>query len=679
MARAPVLYLGFGDGVATPRLEGLELDAAGALVLARLPGAAAPTPDASAPALSGPAGVAVAPDGTVYAADPDGHRVLRTDCDGIARPLPCLTGPGDEVGRVSAPRGVLVGPRDALYVADAGNDRVQVVDLGTLAVRDVWDGLAEPWDLAADAACGLYVVERGARRVRKLDADGRVLSAFEERVARERRPADPTQVVVAVVAGAERVIVVDRGPGGAGRAAVLAYDTDGAPDGALAAELTRAVAARLAGPPAGLAGDGPTLYVGDPTGGRVLAFALDGRFLGAVPRYRGAVAGLALDARGRLIVSAGAGAVATLAAGAGRAEEGRFVAGPLPASDGRRRVRAIADPLPAGCHVRLFTALRAPADPPPPLPEGDDPLWRPAGTDALDLLAATAPGTLLWLGGRLSGDGRATPALRRLAIEPEPRRLAERMPSVYRDAAAGPLEGLLALAESLLSDEEDLIDGIPRLLDPWAAPDGEPAAWLDWLAGRVAAELEAAWPGPRRREAVATAFERHGRRGTAEGLAEAARLHLDARVTIEEPARRASLWSLGEPAGSALGVTTMLTAAEAAGAVLDTTAVLDRSHLIGEDEIGAPLFEDLAHRFTVRAHAADLARPGAREGLVRLIDRERPAHTAYHLCAIEPRLSVGAQALVGIDAVVGGPAADEDRAAGGAVGAARVGRDTTLT
>jgi phage tail-like protein len=677
MARPPALHLAFGDESLTLRAEGLELEADGALVLARLPGPASPAPGAAAgEVLAGPAALAAAPDGTIYAADPDAHRVLRIDCDGITRAMTCLTGPGDEVGRVRAPRGVLAGPRAALYVADTGNDRVQVVDLGTLAVRDVWKGLARPWDLAADAACDLYVVERGAARVRKLDADGRVVAAFEERVAREGPPEDPTQVVVVLAEGGERVIVVDRTAGGV---ALRAYGTDGAPDAPLAASLGEAVATRLAGPPAGLAGEGPTLYVGDPTGERVLAFALDGRFLGAVPGHRGAVAGLALDARGRLIVAAAGGGVAALEPGAGRAEAGAFAAGPLPASEARRRLRAIADPLPAGCHARLFTLERAPGDPPPPPPAVEDSLWRPAGTDGLDLLVAAAPGTLLWIGGRLGGDGRSTPRLRSLALEPEPRRLIERMPSLYRADGSAPLEGLLALAESLLADEEDLIDGLPRLLDAWAAPDGQPSAWLDWLAGRVGAGLEAAWPERRRREAVATAFERHGRRGTAEGLAELARLHLDAPVAIEEPASRAHLWSLGEPGGSALGLTTMLTPAEASGAVLDTTAVLDRSHLIGEDEHGAPLFEDLAHRFTVRAHAADLARPGAREGLVRLIDRERPAHTAYHLCPIEPRLSVGAQARVGVDTVVGSPAAEDGRLAGGSVGDARVGRDTTLT
>ena len=39
-----------------------------------------------------------------------------------------------------------------------------------------------------------------------------------------------------------------------------------------------------------------------------------------------------------------------------------------------------------------------------------------------------------------------------------------------------------------------------------------------------------------------------------------------------------------------------------------------------------------------------------------VLDREKPAHTDYHLCVIEPRMRVGFQASVGIDTVVGGSA-----------------------
>ncbi len=38
-----------------------------------------------------------------------------------------------------------------------------------------------------------------------------------------------------------------------------------------------------------------------------------------------------------------------------------------------------------------------------------------------------------------------------------------------------------------------------------------------------------------------------------------------------------------------------------------------------------------------------------------MLDAEKPAHTLYELCIVEPRFRVGFQARVGIDTVVGGP------------------------
>jgi hypothetical protein len=48
--------------------------------------------------------------------------------------------------------------------------------------------------------------------------------------------------------------------------------------------------------------------------------------------------------------------------------------------------------------------------------------------------------------------------------------------------------------------------------------------------------------------------------------------------------------------------------------------------------------------------------PGAREALLRVLEREKPAHTAFTLKAVEPRLVVGLQARLGEDAIVAGAA-----------------------
>jgi len=64
--------------------------------------------------------------------------------------------------------------------------------------------------------------------------------------------------------------------------------------------------------------------------------------------------------------------------------------------------------------------------------------------------------------------------------------------------------------------------------------------------------------------------------------------------------------------------------------------------------------------FCVSVYCAELTSTGTLIRLRAVLDREKPAHTTYELCVIEPALRVGAQARVGIDAIVAGgaPAAE---------------------
>jgi hypothetical protein len=86
--------------------------------------------------------------------------------------------------------------------------------------------------------------------------------------------------------------------------------------------------------------------------------------------------------------------------------------------------------------------------------------------------------------------------------------------------------------------------------------------------------------------------------------------------------------------------------------VVGTSATLGQSHLTRGDDLGAVLFEDVAHQFCVQVYCAELTRPGALADVQAVLERERPAHTTYHLCVIEPCMRVGVQARVGIDAIV---------------------------
>jgi hypothetical protein len=100
----------------------------------------------------------------------------------------------------------------------------------------------------------------------------------------------------------------------------------------------------------------------------------------------------------------------------------------------------------------------------------------------------------------------------------------------------------------------------------------------------------------------------------------------------------------------------MLAAAQPQGAVVGTTAVLDQSHLITADEFGAPLFRDVAYRFNVQLYRGQLACAEALPRVRAVLAQEMPAHTAYQISIVEPRMRIGYQSRIGIDTVVGGVA-----------------------
>src|SRR5207247_8342912 len=122
---------------------------------------------------------------------------------------------------------------------------------------------------------------------------------------------------------------------------------------------------------------------------------------------------------GRLAAHPGSGGGwRALLADTAYAAAGTFALGRIPLGPeepGWRRLRALAGPLPAGTHVRLFTRAAAGAAPAPgPPAEGDG--WHAAPPGALDLLVEEAD-AYLWIGGRLESDGAATPVLRQLVLE----------------------------------------------------------------------------------------------------------------------------------------------------------------------------------------------------------------------------------------------------------------------
>jgi phage tail-like protein len=91
------------------------------------------------------------------------------------------------------------------------------------------------------------------------------------------------------------------------------------------------------------------------------------------------------------------------------------------------------------------------------------------------------------------------------------------------------------------------------------------------------------------------------------------------------------------------------------GTLLVGQTVVGESGPLQASQFGTPLFNDMAHLFTVSLPAARLHGAAERQELRQLIEAEKPAHTDFHLCFVGARMRVGFQSRVGIDAIVGGP------------------------
>lgn len=658
-------------------LTGIARRSDGALTLARVPkleGTITTLPPITA--FSGPMGVGVDTGGNLYIADPANHRILRWDaCSGETMPLPCFGGEGSLPGQLREPRGVLVGPRGALYVADSGNHRIQIIDLRTLQLRAIWGQsdpyldpqpgdapgqLNTPWDIAADRAGYLYVVDYGNRRVQKYTPDGRVVVAFWQTLqAQLVTPEEPAYIATGFLDGEERLIVLDWHTH-----TLLVYRTDGTYDDVASLRWKNLTLEQ----PAGVVFANDTLYIGDAATQQVLVFDLQGHFIGEVQGYHGPVAGLSLDHQGRLLIHPGSGAVASLLADQAYVETGTFVAGPFTASTSPTRwyrLQIMADELANTAHIRIYTLSSAQGSALLPLPSQTPDaatttaltttgIWRPAPRDQLDLLVLNEPSHSLWIGAVFEGDGGNSPVLHQIRLEFAHEGWLRYLPAIYQRDAANHvlLERALALFESQLVDFERQIEDLPLRFDPEAAPDQSDSSWLAWLGDWLDFDLDETWSDEQRRQALAQAFSVYDRRGTIEGLRQQIKLYTGADALIEEPTSFAGFWSLGET--SILGFDMMLAPAHPQGAVVDTTATLDQSYLINEEDYGAALFEDVAHQFCVQLYAADLVNPIIQEKVRQVLEREKPAHMTYHLCLIEPRMRVGFQARVGIDTIVGG-------------------------
>ena len=150
---------------------------------------------ATAAQLNSPYGVAVGPDGSLYIADGQNHRIRRVGPDGIITTvagsgMPSFSGDGGPAtaARLYTPFGVAVGPDGSLYIADTNNNRIRRVGpdgiITTVAGYIIYAGfsgdggpataaqLSSPRGLTVGPDGSLYIADTNNSCIRRVAPDG---------------------------------------------------------------------------------------------------------------------------------------------------------------------------------------------------------------------------------------------------------------------------------------------------------------------------------------------------------------------------------------------------------------------------------------------------------------------------------------------------------------------------
>lgn len=185
----------------------------------------------------------------------------------------------------------------------------------------------------------------------------------------------------------------------------------------------------------------------------------------------------------------------------------------------------------------------------------------PDTTGTWEVLFQHAAGQYLQIRLALSGNGRASPQIRRLrAYYPRISYVKQYLPAAYQanPQSGNFLERYLANMEGFYADLENRIAGVSQLFDPRSAP---PEA-LDWLATWIGLVLDPLWSNihdvDRRRLVIRFGRRLYERRGTPDGLRFSLQLllnpcleiilkRLERATIIPDLGLRLSLESLGLP------------------------------------------------------------------------------------------------------------------------------------
>lgn len=623
-----------------------------------------------------PSALALGGHNDLLVADAATDLIKRIDlATGSVQTLAGVGGKGDEPRRLNQPRGVAAYASGAIIVSDTANHRVQVFSPYAQTLTKLWGatnalgrpapgrGLKEfrrPWAVRVDECGNAYIIDRDNRRIQRIAFDGTSLPALGEGYL-----INPTRLAIGP---GGLVAVVDQNPdtvAGQRLDTVLVFSPKRKmPRTIFDVQEPRSVAFD----------DEGRLYIGDGIG-LLHVFvpdpeaALKYRLVGAGDtNVTGEIVDLVWDRahgllaiireqfngiRQRLWKINPAGAFA---------QEGTLITRALDSRIEQCRWHRVEldAAIPEGTSIQIdsYTSDSSAAEEIVTSPDFKG--WQSgylAGDDNPDCLVQSGPGQFLWLRLRFRSNGLVAPVVRRIKVYFPRDSYLKYLPSVYQEDEESRLflDRFLSIFQTEFDNFDRKIDEAWQLFDPDTVADQH----LDYLASWVGLSYPPEWivDDPqqllKKRELLKRAIQAHRRRGTADGIEQAVTdyggVHF-AKVLEHYRLRRWPALSVAAPLD---GSVKLWSRDFYKRLQLTSYSQIGYFRLIGHPEPMMEPFDWGAHQFTVFFPASPYQVSEIEQNVARVVEREKPVHTQATLCPVLPRLRVGVQATVGVDAVVG--------------------------
>jgi phage tail-like protein len=588
--------------------------------------------------------------GRIFALDGSTCQITILDLDkNRSELISAIGGPGSSLRHLRHPRSLAVLPSGAIAIADTGNRRVQLFSAAPYALIRVWgspDFELQPCAVATDHCGILYILDRVTRSVLRVRATGEWLEPIGKDVL-----SDPVNLAVgpqqqlAVVDGRGANAVIVLFP--AGGAKPLRLDLAKSPlslafdaQGDLCAGTANALISKLENddsPPYGwsLGGDGVSDADGQVTS--VVWTARHG-LLGILTNFTPNDQGVIVPPQ-----------VFSMDPAAAFARSGSFLTAALDSNIEAcvwHRVQ-ITGAVPANSRLTIESATS----------DSENANWSsfvPCATvtgDNPDCLIQSVPGRFLQLRFTLQSDGTVSPRIHSLKIFFPRQSYFQYLPAVFQDDPQSRLflDRFLSIFQTTFDSLDAKLDNLWQFFDPLATPP----ALLPWLADWIDFPLDPTQPLAQQRTLLKNAFSSYVTRGTLAGLQKSIQDWTGVQnVRILEHFRLRNWTFL--PVSTGLGQGTRLWSHNFyARLQVGVSSQIGSFRLTNSPEPASEPYDWGANRFSVLFPANPYTFSGTSAQVQKIVDREKPVYTQSSLCPIFPRLRIGVQATLGVDAYVG--------------------------